>query len=1081
MDYGPFLSASVEVEPGNIANKGIAVMVGSTPDGDVSMLFDTDLLRWAAGWQGDGVALRGIVYDGPHGIHPAVDGTIDWSTSVKPGVSTSGEFADLRPWKYGPLNKRDGEWRGLRVSGDEVGFAYQSGRTEILETPGLLTLNGLIAYTRTLSIKGSDQNLMLKILNSDRDSLKSLDSFGIEIDNDPASIGQRFGVVVEVSGSPSLAIGLVQPSSDDARVIQRGSEVFVEINPGMQSVSQIMMIILSPIEGRDDLVTFGRLLDSVKIPRNLDHLVYPMQSNSTMAEPDATTRIQSLSLESEQNDVQNIVRSKGDDALEVELEYWPGSVFSLRTMSGMQLESKQSSTSDSYVLAVPPSGGLEERPLASWSFDRVSDGLIQNDMTGRKDLRLDGVTFRRGLKGRCLDFDGTGRARWLNPRPFSLNSSDFSFACWISTRSDGTIMSIMDPSDDWAPGEVAFFIRDGRLAFDIGWQGVIEGSASIADGQWNHVACTWSHDDEEVRLYVNGALDVQGVLSPGTMTENRILQLGCAAMDFPTPSYFSGFMEGVEFFNEILDERQLQVQAASSGSPIVKAWMLSGTQQGQWLRRNDGDVVLKLPVSRSSQQVQLHHWQGPLDQLSQAIGHLNQTSSDQRPFQIQEIIRPVENPANSWMRFGSMDFIPGQNSIVITTWSGDVWLIEFDKDDESSAHWTRIASGLNQPLGIAMRDGEILVLGRDQVTRLVDLNGDFVTDFYENVNNDTMNSAHFHEPATGLQVARNGDLFYLKAARHAKDACHPHHGTLVRISADNLESTVLASGFRAPNGLLLDQENVFFCSDQEGHWMPANRINRVEPGGFYGNKWTGHEARERNTFDRPLTWIHPRVDRSPSAQLRIDDSSWGVLNGRLIGLSYGTGSVYLILEDEVNGVHQGGIVPLPIKVPTGLMSGRFSPVDGGLYLCGLVGWSSDATHDGGLYRVMPSGRMPPLPIEIKAMKDGLVLEFNEPLDKESVDIRRWTVEGWNYRWSQDYGSPDIMLDGSQEGRTRLEVKKAVLSPDRRKVWLMMPQMTSAMQMHVEYVLPFNGQEREGFAHISVHEMHDLSGRRLVNP
>ena len=46
-------------------------------------------------------------------------------------------------------------------------------------------------------------------------------------------------------------------------------------------------------------------------------------------------------------------------------------------------------------------------------------------------------------------------------------------------------------------------------------------------------------------------------------------------------------------------------------------------------------------------------------------------------------------------------------------------------------------------------------------------------------------------------------------------------------------------------------------------------------------------------------------------------------------------------------VHQGGVVPLPIKVPTGLMSGRFSPSDSSLHLCGLVGWSSDASEDGG--------------------------------------------------------------------------------------------------------------------------------------
>ena len=169
--------------------------------------------------------------------------------------------------------------------------------------------------------------------------------------------------------------------------------------------------------------------------------------------------------------------------------------------------------------------------------------------------------------------------------------------------------------------------------------------------------------------------------------------------------------------------------------------------------------------------------------------------------------------------------------------------------------------------------------------------------------------------------------------------------TLIRISDEGTESTVLASGFRAPNGLFVDE--VFFCSDQEGHWMPANRINRIEPGGFYGNKWTGHEDRDRSDYDRPLLWIHPvsivhhrRSCRSmirPGVNSMVDCSDCP-----------GTGSVYLILGDEVDEPCIRGVVPLPIKVPTGLMSGVDSAAsDSSLHLCGLVGWSSDASEDGG--------------------------------------------------------------------------------------------------------------------------------------
>ena len=52
-----------------------------------------------------------------------------------------------------------------------------------------------------------------------------------------------------------------------------------------------------------------------------------------------------------------------------------------------------------------------------------------------------------------------------------------------------------------------------------------------------------------------------------------------------------------------------------------------------------------------------------------------------------------------------------------------------------------------------------------------------------------------------LQTDAAGNFYYMKSARHALPAQHPHHGTLVRVSPDGEQSTVIAYGFRASNGL----------------------------------------------------------------------------------------------------------------------------------------------------------------------------------------------------------------------------------------------------------------------------------------
>ena len=68
MNYGPYLSASIEVGPGNIAYKGIAIRLdegpGGVSKGNKFVVFETDTLRMAAAWTGEKfIDWRSIVYD----------------------------------------------------------------------------------------------------------------------------------------------------------------------------------------------------------------------------------------------------------------------------------------------------------------------------------------------------------------------------------------------------------------------------------------------------------------------------------------------------------------------------------------------------------------------------------------------------------------------------------------------------------------------------------------------------------------------------------------------------------------------------------------------------------------------------------------------------------------------------------------------------------------------------------------------------------------------------------------------------------------------------------------------------------
>ena len=420
-------------------------------------------------------------------------------------------------------------------------------------------------------------------------------------------------------------------------------------------------------------------------------------------------------------------------------------------------------------------------------------------------------------------------------------------------------------------------------------------------------------------------------------------------------------------------------------------------------------------------------------------------------FVTEVITAPDKNPYRSWMRLGGFDFFEGGDRAAICTWMGDVWIVDGINSDPQEFSWTRIATGMFQPLGLKIVEGRIYVTCRDQITQLVDTNGDGETDYYKAFNHDAQVTEHFHEFAMDLQTDAHGNFYYTKAARHAKTALVPQHGTLLRVSPDGKTTEIIASGFRAPNGVCVNPDGTFYVSDQEGHWTPKNEINLIEKGKFYGNLMGYHQGLTEADITLPMVWMHNDFDRSPAEQLWVNSDKWGGLGGQLINLSYGTGYVYVVMEEKVNGRVQGGVVRIPdFDFPTGVMRGRFHPGDGQLYACGLFGWAGNKTRPGGFYRLKHTGKPVHLPVAIHATKDGISLTFTNELDAETAaDPESYSVHRWGYRRTRNYGSRDYKADGSQ-GRDNVEVTGVKLSADKKSVLLQIADMKPAMQVQIRY-------------------------------
>jgi putative heme-binding domain-containing protein len=441
---------------------------------------------------------------------------------------------------------------------------------------------------------------------------------------------------------------------------------------------------------------------------------------------------------------------------------------------------------------------------------------------------------------------------------------------------------------------------------------------------------------------------------------------------------------------------------------------------------------------------------------------------DDGPFAVDTFALPEQNPWNAQLRLTGFDFLPDGKRMAVCSWDGDVWLVSGLDNLAAGLTWQRIASGLFQPLGLKIRDGYIFVCCRDQIVKLHDLNGDGEIDFFECFNNDHQVTEHFHEFAMGLQTDAEGNFYYAKSGRHALPAVVPQHGTLLKVSKDGAKTEILATGFRAANGVCLNPDGTYFVTDQEGFWTPKNRINLVTKGGFYGNMWgyTDITDTSDSAMKQPLCWITNDFDRSPAELIWVTSDKWGPLKGSLLNTSYGMGKIYVVPFEMVKDQAQGGMCALPLPpFPTGIMRPRFSPTDGQLYICGMFAWAGNQTQPGGFYRVRYTGKPADLPVGLKAKAAGVEVSFTDALDATSaVDAKNYEVRVWGLKRSQEYGSKHI-------DEKALTVSKATVSMDGKTVRLDISDLAPTWGMEIKYrVKGSDGRAISGAIHNTIHAM-----------
>lgn len=405
-------------------------------------------------------------------------------------------------------------------------------------------------------------------------------------------------------------------------------------------------------------------------------------------------------------------------------------------------------------------------------------------------------------------------------------------------------------------------------------------------------------------------------------------------------------------------------------------------------------------------------------------------------------------PGSFQPKVGGMDFLP-DGRMVVSTWDslGSIYLLSgLQGKDPEAIQVKKIAYGLAEPLGVKVVDGEIYVLQKQELTRLVDRNKDDIIDEYQTVCNGWKVSANFHEFAFGL-VYKDG-YFYgaLATAINPGGASTkpqiPDRGKAVKISKKDGSFEFVASGLRTPNGVGFGVDGEIFIADNQGDWLPASKIVHLQPGAWYGSRSVDFEGTANLPEALPVVWLpQDEIGNSPSQPAGLNV---GPYKNQMIHGDVTHGGIKRVFAEKINGQYQGVVFRFSQGLEAGVNRLVWGP-DGALYVGG-VGSTGNWGHTGhlsyGLQKLTFNDKVPFEMLAVRAKSNGVEIEFTQPL-KEGVGNQAsdYNIQQWWYKPTAEYGGPKL-------DEENLAIKNIQVSPDRRKAFL---ELSGMKPKHMVYI------------------------------
>lgn len=397
-----------------------------------------------------------------------------------------------------------------------------------------------------------------------------------------------------------------------------------------------------------------------------------------------------------------------------------------------------------------------------------------------------------------------------------------------------------------------------------------------------------------------------------------------------------------------------------------------------------------------------------------------------------------ELPPDLKLEASGMAVLP-DGRLAVSIRKGEIWIAKDPGSDRP--RFTRFATGLHEPLGLAWRDGSLYTAQRSEVTRLTDTDGDGVADEYLTAAKGWGVSGNYHEYAYGPVFDPQGNLWVtlnqtlggpVKLAG-LRDREFPWRGWSMMKPADGGPMRPVSAGFRSPCGIGVNHLGDVFATDQQGNWWGTNPLIHIQEGAFHGHAEalrdvdrpespvknpgklpTGISAAQAITqvpgYKPPAVWFPYNKIGASTTGFVCDQTGgkFGPFENQLFVGEFTYAFVSRVFLEKIGGEYQGACFHFRRGMQSAVLSLAFLP-NGELALGeSNRGWNSIGTRSYGLEKLVWTGEMP---FEIKTMEArsaGFKLTFTKPVDPDTAaNPESYRMSSYTYKYHSSYGSDEI--------------------------------------------------------------------------